>query len=128
MRVTELLAVFGGAGLGAVLRWRLSALLNPWLPAFPLGTFAANVLGGYLIGVAVGAFVHRPAVPTEVRLLIVTGFLGGLTTFSTFSHEAVSLLVRAQVGWALALVLGHLIVSLAMTALGLTTARALFGG
>jgi CrcB protein len=89
------LAVFGGAGLGASLRWWLSATLNPVFPTLPLGTLAANLLGGYLVGVAVAYFSHNSALPPEVRLLLITGFLGGLTTLSTFSSEVVNLLARS---------------------------------
>jgi CrcB protein len=84
------LAVFGGAGLGASLRWWLSTTLNPVFPTLPLGTLAANLLGGYLVGVAVAYFAHNSALPPEVRLLLITGFMGGLTTFSTFSSEVVN--------------------------------------
>jgi len=119
------IAVGVGAALGAWLRWWLGTMLNPLLPALPLGTLAANLVGGYLVGAAVELFVHHGGVPAELRLFIITGFLGGLTTFSTFSAEAVTLLARAQYGWALAHILGHLAGSLIMTVLGILTVRAL---
>ena len=82
------LAVGGGAAAGAWLRWWLGVLLNPVFPTLPFGTLAANLIGGYLIGIALGVFDNFQALPPEVRLLLATGFLGGLTTFSTFSAEA----------------------------------------
>jgi CrcB protein len=94
------------------------------VPTLPLGTLAANVVGGYLVGMAVEYFTQHAGMPPEVRLFIVTGFLGGLTTFSTFSAEAVVLLSRAQYAWALALIGLHLAGSIAATVLGIMTIRA----
>lgn len=119
------LAVGIGAALGAWLRWGLGALLNPMLTPLPLGTLAANLLGGYLVGVAVAVFAQHPGLAPEARLLIITGFLGGLTTFSTFSAEAMHLLTRGEYAWAAAHVAAHLSGSLGMTLLGLLTVRAL---
>jgi CrcB protein len=116
-------AVGLGAALGAWLRWGLSAALNHLTPYLPLGTLTANLLGGYLIGVAVEIVMHHTLLTPEARLFIITGFLGGLTTFSTFSAEAVGLLSRQQYGWALGLIVMHLVGSLAMTALGIMTVR-----
>ena len=118
-------AIGGGAAAGALLRWWLGLALNGVLVELPLGTLAANLLGGYLMGVAVGVFSLLPQIPAEWRLLIMTGFLGGLTTFSTFSAEAVTLLQGQRYGWALLHVLVHVICSLCMTVLGLMTVRAL---
>ena len=120
------IAVFCGAGLGALLRWSLSSALNPVFPTIPLGTLASNLIGGLLIGVAVGFFSHNSSLPPELRLLLITGFLGGLTTFSTFSAEVVTLLGRTEYLWALAAAGAHLFGSLLMTALGLMAANALF--
>ena len=120
------IAVFCGAGLGALLRWWLSIALNPVFPIIPLGTLASNLIGGLLVGVAVGFFSHNTSLPPEARLLAVTGFLGGLTTFSTFSAEVVTLLGRTEYLWALAAAGVHLFGSLLMTALGLVAANALF--
>jgi len=120
-----LLAVGGGAALGAWSRWALGLWLNALLPQLPLGTLAANVVGGYLIGLALAWFALVEGVPPELRLLVVTGFLGGLTTFSTFSAEAVGLLARQQFGWAAAHVALHLGGSLLATALGFATLRLL---
>jgi CrcB protein len=95
------------------------------LTPLPLGTLAANLLGGYLVGVAVAVFAQHPGLAPEARLLIITGFLGGLTTFSTFSAEAMHLLTRGEYAWAAAHVAAHLAGSLGMTLLGLLTVRAL---
>ena len=118
-----LVAVGLGAALGAWLRWGLSVAFNHVTPNLPLGTLASNIIGGYLIGVAVEIVMHHSLLTPEARLFIITGFLGGLTTFSTFSAEAVGLLSRQQYGWALGLILAHLAGSLAMTALGIMTVR-----
>jgi len=120
------LAVGAGAAAGAWLRWWLGLLLNPIFPTVPLGTFAANLVGGYLMGVALGAFTSFQALTPEARLFITTGFLGGLTTFSTFSAEATTLLARQQLGWGALLVCGHVVGSIVMTFAGIATARLLF--
>lgn len=119
------LAVGGGAALGAWARWGLGAWLNPLVPSLPLGTLAANLGGGYVIGLALAWFAMNPGVSPEARLLLVTGFLGALTTFSTFSAESVDLLQRQQYGWAAAHILFHLAGSLLATVLGMWTLRAL---
>ena len=113
------LAVFGGAGIGACLRWVLSLWLNPLLPGMPLGTLAANLIGGLLVGVATAGFAQWPHLAPEWRLLLVTGFLGGLTTFSTFSAEVVTMLVRQQWGWAVVTACTHLAGSLLLTGAGI---------
>jgi CrcB protein len=118
-------AVGIGAALGAWLRWGLGVWLNQRVPALPLGTLAANLVGGYLVGIAVAWISHRPEVPVEWRLFIVTGFLGGLTTFSTYSAESVGMLLRGEYGWAALHATGHLLGSLALTALGIATYRSL---
>jgi CrcB protein len=122
-----LLAVGVGAAVGAWLRWWFGMLFNPLFPTLPLGTLAANLLGGYLIGVALAMFAEHPAIPPELRLLLVTGFLGGLTTFSTFSGETVTLLLRAQYAWAAGIIGLHVAGSLAMTLFGVWTVKALKG-
>lgn len=121
-----MLAVFGGAGCGALLRWWLGGQLNAIFPTLPLGTLAANLIGGFLVGVASAFFSHNAGLPPELRLLIITGFLGGLTTFSTFSAEVVTLLGRQEYGWAMVAVSTHLVGSLALTAVGILVAHALF--
>lgn len=119
MSLLGLLAVGGGAAAGAWLRWWLGIVLNPVFPTLPLGTLAANLVGGYLVGIALGVLSQFEALPTEVRLLITTGFLGGLTTFSTFSAEAATLLGRQQLGWAAVLICAHVVGSIAMTFAGI---------
>lgn len=121
----SVVAIGAGATLGALLRWILSVRLNPLLPALPLGTLAANLVGGYFVGLALGWLAQHPELPPQVRLFIVTGLLGGLTTFSTFSAEVVGHLEQGRIGWAFALAGAHLAGSLVLTALGLATARAL---
>ena len=118
-------AVGAGAALGAWARWGLGILLNPVFPTLPLGTLAANLTGGLLIGVTMGMLSHFESLPPEVRLLVTTGFLGALTTYSTFSAETVALMARQQWGWAAALVLAHLVGSVLMTFAGIGAARAL---
>jgi CrcB protein len=124
MSALQIVAVGVGAMLGAWSRWALGAWLNPVLPNLPLGTLAANLAGGFAIGVAIEFFLRYPLVAPEWRLLIITGFLGALTTFSTFSAEAVELLQRQDYGWAALLVAGHLAGSLAMTVAGMHAMRA----
>lgn len=123
---TNFLAVGGGAALGAWVRWGLGALWNPVFPTLPLGTLAANLSGGFLIGVVM-AIADPLNFSTATRLLITTGFLGGLTTFSTFSAETTTLLLRAQYAWAAGVVLLHVCGSLVMTGAGLLVVRAMVG-
>ena len=121
------LAVGIGAAVGAWARWGLGLWLNTMLPQLPLGTLAANLIGGYLIGLALAWFALSEGVPPEARLLIITGFLGGLTTFSTFSAEAIGLLSRQQYAWAVMHTGLHMAGSLLATALGFATLRLLKG-
>ena len=92
----SVLSIAAGASLGALLRWLLAVRFNPLFPALPLGTLAANLVGGYLVGLAVAYFAIRADLPPEVRLFVITGFLGGLTTFSTFSAEVVAQMQHGQ--------------------------------
>lgn len=120
------LTVGSGAAVGAWLRWSLGIVLNPVFPTLPLGTLAANLLGGFLMGVAMGFISHFEALPPEVRLLVTTGFLGGLTTFSTFSAETVTLLMRGQFAWGALIVAVHVGGSVLMTLAGIAAVTAAF--
>ena len=123
MNAAGFLAVGAGAVLGAWLRWGLGVAMNAIVPTLPLGTLAANLVGGYLIGIAVECVLQLHLVSAEWRLFIITGFLGGLTTFSTFSAEAVELMAQQRYGWAAAHIGSHLAGSLIMTFLGIWTVR-----
>ena len=120
-------AIALGAALGALLRWYLAMRLNASFPQLPPGTLAANILGGYLIGIAMAVFLANPMLPREWQLLTVTGFLGGLTTFSTFSAEVVTALLEGRALWALSTVLAHVVGSVVMTLLGVGTVRMIRG-
>lgn len=123
MSASAFAAVGVGAMLGAWSRWGLGMMLNHVFPTLPLGTLVANLAGGYLMGLALGALTHFEALPPELRLLVTTGFLGSLTTFSTFSAEASTLISRDQYGWAAAHVGAHLAGSLLLTFAGVATMR-----
>jgi fluoride exporter len=120
MNILAVFAVFSGAGLGELLRWRLGVRLNPHFPTLPLGTLAANLLGGLL---AVAWLGRHPGLPPGLRLFAITGFLGGLTPFSTFAAETVNRLARGELGWGLAAAGAHVTGSLALTATGMTLAH-----
>lgn len=125
--LVSVLGISLGASLGALLRWQLGLWLS-WPGALmPWGTLAANLVGGLLVGVAVGAFEQVPALNPVWRLLLVTGFLGGLTTFSTFSAEVVSALTQGKLGVAMLTAMAHLAGSLLMTWLGLKAMQWLHG-
>ena len=123
--IGQFVAVGAGAALGAWLRWGLSAWLNPRVPQYPLGTLTANLVGGYLVGIAIAFFIARTDLAPEWRLFVVTGLLGGLTTFSTFSAEVTEHLLRGGYGHGLVLAFAHLAGSLVLTAAGFATFRAL---
>ena len=114
-------AICAGASIGAVLRWLLGLQLNHLLPQLPLGTLVANLMGGYAIGLVLGWIGQHPELSPQLRLFLVTGLLGGLTTFSTFSAEVVQHLVNGRAAWAIVVATTHLAGSLALTALGLAT-------
>ncbi len=119
-----IIAISLGAALGALLRWGLGEGLNHLWPALPPGTLVANLVGGYLIGLAIALFAQVPQtapMPPEWRLFVITGFLGGLTTFSTFSAEVVAALQQGRLGWAAATISTHVLGSLGLTLLGLAT-------
>lgn len=123
----SVLAISIGASVGAVSRWLLALWLNTAFPAFQYGTLAANLAGGYLIGIAMAVFAQHPHLSPEWRLLIVTGFLGGLSTFSTFSAE-VATSIQEQRFFLAAITIGsHVLGSVLLTLLGIATV-ALFSG
>ena len=126
VNVTGAIAVAIGGALGAWSRWGLSYLLNALWPSLPPGTLSANLVGGYLVGFFVELFSLRSEIPPEAALFVITGFLGGLTTFSTFSAEAVTLLARGQYFWAISHITSHLAGSLVLTVLGIATCRRLW--
>lgn len=117
----SLLAIGIGAMAGAWLRWTLGFKLNLLFPTVPPGTLVANLIGGYIIGIAIAFFAATPTLSPEWRLLVITGFCGGLTTFSTFSAETVALIQEGRFGWALGGIGLHVSGSLLMTAAGLVT-------
>ncbi len=116
-----IVAISLGASLGAVLRWMLGTSLNALFPTIPPGTLVANLIGGYLIGVAFAVLAQAPGLAPEWRLFIITGFLGGLTTFSTFSLEVTTLLQQGRLLWAGAEIAVHVIGSVSMTLLGIAS-------
>lgn len=118
MGIAAFFATGCGAFLGACLRYQFGLWFNPIFPTVPLGTLAANLLGGLVMGLTLGAFVQFQALSPETRLFVTTGFLGGLTTFSTFSAETVTLLLRREYLWTLGIVGLHLVGTLGMTILG----------
>jgi fluoride exporter len=120
----SLLAICAGACLGAVLRWLLGNGLNALFPAIPPGTLVANLMGAYLVGVAVGIFAHHDVLPPQWRLFVITGFLGSLTTFSTFSAEVVALVQQGRWAWVAAAISVHLFGSLLLTLAGLASVEA----
>ena len=116
-----IVAISIGGSLGALLRWWLGLRLNSYFPPIPPGTLAANLLGGYVVGVAVAFFASYATIAPEWRLLVITGFCGGLTTFSTFSVELVALMQQGRPLWALAGAAAHLVGSILMTIAGIAT-------
>ena len=117
----SVVAISVGASLGALLRWWLGSQLNSLFPTIPPGTLAANLVGGYVVGIAIAFFATYSAIAPEWRLLIITGFCGGLTTFSTFSAEIVTLLQQGRSLWAVSAAAVHLGGSVLMTLAGIAT-------
>lgn len=126
MNFLGFMAVGAGAAAGAWLRWLLGMFLNPLFPTLPLGTLAANMLGGLIMGLAMAILSQYETLSPEMRLFVTTGFLGGLTTFSTFSAETVTLLARQQFGWAGAIIVAHLLGSVLMTLAGVGIVQLVF--
>jgi CrcB protein len=121
-----ILAVGGGAAMGAWLRWGLGVMLNPVFPTLPLGTLSANLIGGLLMGFAMEIITRHAIMSPEMQLLATTGFLGGLTTFSTFSAEIVTLLLRREYLWGTIAIAAHVVGSLTLTILGILVVRAVY--
>ena len=125
MMWSPVLAISFGAAAGALLRWQLGVRMNSLLTLLALGTLTANLIGGYIIGIAVAYLAEAPNLAPEWRLFIITGFCGGLTTFSTFSAEVVARIQQGQLSWAFATIAAHLIGSLIMTFAGIATVQLL---
>ncbi len=115
----SIFAIALGAALGALLRWQLGSKLNSLFPTIPPGTLAANLIGAYVIGLGIAFFATYSAISPEWRLLVITGFCGGLTTFSTFSAEVTTLLQEGRIAWAFGAVALHVAGSVAMTFAGI---------
>lgn len=121
--IISIAAISAGASLGALLRWRLGLALNAIWPNLPLGTLVANLIGGLLIGIASEVLISRTAIPPEWRLAIITGFLGGLTTFSTFSLEVSTQLQQGRIVNATIEILVHVVGSVLLTIVGIVIAQ-----
>ena len=119
----SILALALGSVLGGLFRWSLGLKLNSHFPTIPPGTLSANLIAGYVVGLAVAYFAHTPGIAPEWRLLIITGFCGGLSTFSTFSAEVVTLLQQGRMTWAMGAIGIHVTGSLAMTMAGMASWR-----
>ena len=120
------LAVGGGAAVGAWLRWGLGIVLNPVFPTVPLGTLASNLVAGFLMGIAMELITRNASMSPEIRLLMTTGFLGGLSTFSAFSAEIVTLLSHKEYLWGAIAISAHVVGSVALTVLGIYVTRMIF--
>ena len=118
-----ILAISLGSTIGALMRWRLGSALNSLLPSLPPGTLVANLVGGYIVGVAIAYFALAPNLAPEWRLFLITGFCGGLTTFSTFSAEVITLLQDGRLTWAAVSIAAHVIGALLTTLAGLATGQ-----
>jgi len=117
----SILAIALGSSIGALLRWALSVNYNLRFTAIPPGTLLSNLIGGYVVGLAIAFFSSNPQIAPEWRLFLITGFCGGLTTFSTFSAEIVTLLQEGRLAWAVGAIGAHLAGSLLMTLAGFQT-------
>jgi CrcB protein len=119
-------AVGIGAAAGAWMRWGLGIVLNPVFPTLPLGTLASNLIAGFIMGIAMELITRNAAMAPEMRLLVTTGFLGGLSTFSTFSAEVVTQLSHKEFLWSAVTIGAHVVGSVALTILGIYVVRLLF--
>lgn len=119
--LNSVLVISAGASMGAVLRWLFNVSLNSLFPAIPPGTLVSNLVGGYLIGICMAFFAGNTALAPEWRLFIITGFLGGLTTFSGFSAEVTTLLQQGRISMAGAAIAVHVVGSVTLTLLGMAT-------
>lgn len=119
-------AVGGGAAVGAWLRWGLGMVLNPLFPTVPLGTLASNLIAAFLMGIAMELITRNFSMPPEMRLLMITGFLGGLSTFSTFSGEIVTLLSHKEYLWSAIAISAHVVGSVVLTIVGIFAIRLVF--
>ena len=126
MGFSSWLAVGGGAAVGAWLRWGLGIALNPVFPTVPLGTLASNLVAGFLMGIAMELVTRNASMPPEIRLLMTTGFLGGLSTFSAFSAEIVTLLSHKEYLWGAITISAHIVGSVVLTILGIYFIRLIF--
>ena len=126
MGLASWFAVGGGAAVGAWLRWGLGIALNPVFPMIPLGTLASNLIAGFLAGIAMELITRNVSMPPEIKLLMMTGFLGGLSTFSTFSAEIVTQLSNKHYLWSALTISAHVIGSVVLTILGIVAVRLLF--
>jgi len=126
MNLGSWLAVGGGAAVGAWLRWGLGIVLNPVFPTVPLGTLASNLVAGFLMGIAMELVTRNASMPPEVRLLMTTGFLGGLSTFSAFSAEIVTLLSHKEYLWGAIAISAHVVGSVVLTIIGIFAVRLVF--
>ena len=121
--IASILSISIGASVGALLRWWLGLLMNTLFPTIPLGTLAANIIGGFLMGISMVMMKNHSVFTETARLAITTGFLGGLTTFSTFSGETVTLLSQQEYMWTLVIIIGHVGGSILATLFGIYVAR-----
>ncbi|SAK89033.1 camphor resistance protein CrcB [Caballeronia arationis] len=119
--VESLFAIGLGGATGSLIRWRLGLLLNAVHPDFPIGTLVANLSAGYIIGASIAFFIRHPSVSGDWKLFVLTGLMGGLSTFSTFSAEVTTHMQQGRFGWAFAEIVIHVGGSLLMTTLGLLT-------
>ena len=122
------LMVAGGGILGCLLRWRLGVLFNPLFPTVPLGTIAANLAAGFVIGISIALSEHYATVPAEVRLFLATGFCGGLSTMSTFAAESFTLISKNELLWGAAHLGMNVIGSILMVMIGIQFVRFILSG